>query len=119
MSKVTFVRMEDTLQNDWQSAVVKLEAVFGEGLDLQAILYLIGLQELGKGPIKLSKDQKLDVIHIAVCTLLGNFGYYEFKGEDAEGWPHYERNQKLPFLKPAEQELLIKKAIIEYIHQAL
>ena len=65
--------MENSLDKNWRDLVVKLSHRFGEGLDLQAILFLIGLQELGQGYQKLTKNQKLDVIHVAVCALLSQW----------------------------------------------
>lgn len=105
---------EQDFEQQWKEAVGKFESRFDQPLDLQAILFLIGLNELGHGPRKLSKDQKLDVIHIAVCQLLEPYGFYKFEGEDKEGWPHYVRTEKLPNLKGREQERLMKEAIISY-----
>tara|TARA_B100000927_G_C16437488_1_gene458274 strand:- start:124 stop:339 length:216 start_codon:yes stop_codon:yes gene_type:complete len=69
---------------------------------------------LGKGHLKLNKNQKLDVIHIAVCALLSLWGYYEFKGSDEERWPYWKSTKKLPNLSPKEQDKLIKDTVIEY-----
>ncbi|CAG0959969.1 hypothetical protein FLAV_00647 [Flavobacteriales bacterium] len=88
---------------------------FGEKLDATSLLFIIGLQELAKPPQLFSKDQKLDIIHIALCKVLEPFGYYTYKGLDEEGWPHWERTKKLPFLNPEEQEILIKEAIADYM----
>ncbi len=98
----------------WTELLRRLEEQIGDPLDEQGILYLIGLQELGKNYTRLSKDQKLDVIHIGVCTILTPFGYYEYKGRDDDGWPHWERLKKLPSLNGPEQEKLIRNAIVEY-----
>jgi len=46
--------------------------------------------------------------------LLSPYGFYEYKGVDEEGWPHWQVNEKLPPLKPLQQETLIKEAIVEY-----
>ena len=81
---------------------------------LLLILFLIGLQELGLGYSKLNKNQKLDVMHIAVCALLSQWGYYTFSGHDKDGWPHWQATEKLPHLAPKEQNKLIKEAIVEY-----
>lgn len=106
--------MIDTSELSFEDVSKRLEIRFGGDLDLQAILFLIGVQELGKGKIKLSKNEKLDVMHIAICTLLQPYGYYKFEGIDAEGWPHWTANEKLPPLKPAQQQTLMKQAIVEY-----
>lgn len=106
--------MEKTLKKAWKEVVSKLENRFGEGLDLQAILFLIGLQELGIGYQKLKKDQKVEVIHVAVCALLSQWGYYEFTGYDDDGWPHWKETIKLPSLNAKQQDKLIREAIVEY-----
>ena len=106
--------MELTLDEQWQSVRRKLSLQFDQDLDLQGILFLIGVQELGKGYRTFSKDEKLELMHIAVCSLLQLFGYYEFAGRDQQGWPHWNLNEKLPSLKPLQQELLVKEAIVTY-----
>lgn len=95
----------------------KLENRFNQPIDLQAALFLIGLNELGQGPRKLNKDQKIDVIHIAVCSLLEPFGYYVFEGNDKDGWPHFSRSATLPKLNAHEQERIMKESIINYIQE--
>lgn len=102
------------MNQEFQDVLKTLSPQFGEDIDVQAILFLIGIQELGKGKVKLSKNEKLDVMHIAICTLLSPYGFYEYKGIDEEGWPHWQVNEKLPPLKPLQQETLIKEAIVEY-----
>ena len=106
--------MDTELELQFNSAIKQLSKQFGDDIDIQAVLFLIGLQELGKGKIKLSKNEKLDVMHIAICTLLAPYGYYEYEGLDKDGWPHWVANEKLPPLKPAQQQQLMKQAIIEY-----
>src|SRR5690606_39403150 len=65
---------------------------FGEGeeLDLDAIIFLVGVQELGMGFRKFKKDEKVNLMHIAICRVLEPYGYYEYEGRDADGWPHYK-----------------------------
>ncbi len=106
--------MDVELENSFKEALKKLSEQFGEGLDLQAVLFLIGVQELGKGKVKLSKNEKVDVMHIAICTLLAPYGYYEYEGLDKDGWPHWKTNEKLPPLKPGQQLQLMKQAVVDY-----
>ncbi len=105
---------DDELENNWEKVLTALEPQFGGDLDLQAILFIIGVQELGKGYVKLKKDDKLNVMHIAVCTLLEPLGYYIFDGTDADGWPHWTFNTQLPHLKPAQQSHLMRQAVVDY-----
>ena len=99
---------------EFTKVLQSLEPQFGSDIDEQAILFLIGVQELGKGNIRLKKHEKLDVMHIAICTLLTPYGHYEYEGLDKDGWPHWKVSEKLPPLKPVQQQLLIKQAIVEY-----
>lgn len=103
------------LKQDWEKLTQSLADTYGEEPDLQAILFLIGIQELGKGPMKYSKDEKQDLMHIAVCRLMSQFGYYELEGLDQDGWPHWKLVKKLPPLTLKEQDLLLKQAVIEYL----
>jgi len=100
----------------WKNVETFFETHFsdGEKINLDSILFLIGVQELGKGKLKFKKDEKLNVIHIAVCKMLEPFGYYRFDGFHNEGWPQYELVEKLPNLQAHEQSILMKKAIINY-----
>ena len=98
----------------WYIIKKKLEDNYGQKLDLNSILFLIGLQEVGIVHKKLSKKQKLEIIHVAVCKLLSFWGYYEFEGNDSDGWPHYKKTNLTPCLTVFEQEKLIKDGVVEY-----
>ena len=102
------------IEANWKKVLSKLQVDFGEDLDLEAILLLIGIQELGKGYKKFTKDQKLELMHIAICTLLEPYGYYKFEGLDEDGYPHWSNNEELPHLNPGQQQFLIKQAICSY-----
>jgi hypothetical protein len=104
------------LKNRWEEVVEKLSARFADGdpLELDAIIYLIGVQELGQLHRDFKKDQKLDLMHIAICKLLEPYGFYEFDYVDEDGWPHYKVKEQLPFLKAGEQSVLMKEAIVNY-----
>ena len=109
--------MDYIFERAWQETLDRVSKQFGEKLEYGALLMLIGLQELGQDYSKYKKDEKIDLMHIGICTVLLPFGYYRFMGRDEEGWPHFERVQNLPPLTPEEQELLIKKAIVEYFKE--
>jgi hypothetical protein len=82
--------------------------------DLNGVLFLIGVQELGQGYRLFSKEEKQDLMHIAICKVLSLSGYYELDGIDQEGWPHWKMIKKLPHFDLLEQEKLLKMAVIEY-----
>ena len=82
--------------------------------DLQAILFLIGIQELGRWDKNFTKEEKQDLMHVAVCKLLSEEGYYEFKGRDADGWPHYEQIINYNIEGVQNQDRYLKEKAIKY-----
>lgn len=109
--------MED-IDLAWNKVKTLVKERFEEELDIQSILFLIGLQELGQNFQPLKKEQKLDVIHIGICTVLAPFGYYKKLGLDKEGWPHFKNIKKLPNDMVGEsQHQLMKKAIVQYFEE--
>lgn len=83
--------------------------------DLQSILFLIGIQELGRWTDEgFTKEEKQDLMHVAVCALLEQDGYYDYIGRDQDGWPHYKKlkNFDLEGLETQEDYLTVK--VIEY-----
>lgn len=109
--------MDYDIELKFQRLKTELEKTFGEGLDVQAILFLIGVNELGIGHKDFSKQEKTELLHVAVCTLLEPYGYYEFEGRDEENWPHFKLIQQLPKLEHRDQQHLIKEAMIAYFSQ--
>lgn len=82
--------------------------------DLNSVLFLIGVHELGKGNQTYSKEEKQDLMHIAICKVLSLSGYYELEGVDKDGWPHWRLVKKLPRFDLLEQEMLLKQHVIDY-----
>lgn len=107
---------DEQLKSRWEQLVTILSNRFADGdqLDLDAVIYLIGVQELGQFNRKFKKDEKVNLMHIAICRLLEPYGYYEFDFFDKDGWPHYNVKEELPSLKAGEQSVLMKGAIVEY-----
>ncbi|MFX0556249.1 hypothetical protein ACOCEA_05600 [Maribacter sp. CXY002] len=104
------------LKKRWEVLIAKLSNQFADGdtLELDAVIYLVGVQELGQYHRRYKKEDKLDLMHIAICRLLEPYGYYEFDFFDEDGWPHYRVKEQLPTLKAGEQSILMKEAIVDY-----
>jgi len=104
------------LKERWDRLISILNERFsdGETIDVDGVLYLVGLQELGQIHQKMKKDDNINLIHIGICTVLEPYGYYRFDFYDEDGWPHFELLEALPNLKPGEQSILIKEALVGY-----
>lgn len=104
---------QDDLMTRWWTLEAKLVERFGKKPDMETILFLIGIQELGVKP-KFTKEQKQDLMHIAVCSLMAQSGYYELEGVDKDGWPHFKQLKSLPVMNMVEQENFLKDHILLY-----
>ena len=109
--------MDHHVEMRFQKLKSLLEEKFGEGMDVSAILFLIGVNELGAGYQNFKKNEKTDLMHIAICTLLEPYGYYEFERHDEANWPHFKLLKELPPLDNRQQQHLLKESMIEYFIQ--
>jgi hypothetical protein len=109
--------IQDDLQQRWWALEAKLLEQFGKKPDMEAILFLIGMQETGFIRDKISKEQKQDLMHVAVCTLLIPGGYFILEGKDEDGWPHFKQLKEMPAMGLAEQEAFLKDFVLLYFEQ--
>ena len=105
------------LKAEWDVLLSKLNEQFDADMDLQGVIFLIGVQELGQGPREYTKAQKQDLMHIATCRLLSMYGYYELEGLDNEGWPHWKLVKQMPRMNLGEQDYLLKQSVIDYFRE--
>lgn len=84
---------------------------------MEAILFLIGMQETGFVRDKMTKEQKQDLMHVAICKLLSASGFYLLEGKDEEGWPHFRQLKEIPVMNVVEQENFLKDHVLLYFEQ--
>lgn len=109
--------MNDDLMQRWWTLEAKLVERFGKKPDMEAILFLIGINETGFLPEKITKEQKQDLMHVATCSLLAGSGYFILQGRDEEGWPHFQQVKELPTMALTEQENFLRDHILLYFEQ--
>lgn len=106
------------LDRKWHQLLGFVEETIGrKPKDLNGVLFIIGMQELGQGAKRFSKEEKQDLLHIAICKVLSLSGYYTLEGLDKEGWPHWKVVKKLPHFDLLEQEKLLKMHVLEYFEK--
>ncbi|MBS1490088.1 MAG: hypothetical protein JSS93_06150 [Bacteroidetes bacterium] len=112
------IKRDLVLERQWQALLTTLETILQKKpKDLNGVLFLIGIHELGRGARSFSKEEKQDLMHIAICKVLSLAGYYSLDGLDAQGWPHWKLIKKLPHFDLLEQEKLLKMHILEYFEK--
>ena len=104
----------EKLNNKWDALLLTLQKDIAEDIDLKGVLFLIGVQELQMGIKEFSKEEKQDILHLAVCKLLSPYGYFKFEKVDEDGWPHWIELKAIKNLSGKQQDLLIKEAIVAY-----
>ena len=109
---------EDELGIKWEKVTAFFSDKFadGEKVDVESMLYLIGVQELGK-QLEFEKDEKIELMHMATCKLLEPFGYFEFTVKDLDGWNHYKQVKAMDDLNDKQQFDLLKKACVFYFEE--
>ncbi|MBN7809783.1 hypothetical protein J0A68_02360 [Algoriphagus sp. H41] len=106
------------LEKRWSKLLDGLKETIGKKPnDLNGVLFLIGVQELGKGTRAFSKEQKQDLMHIAICKVLSYAGFYELDFVDQDGWPHWNLVKELPHFDLLAQEKLLKLHVLEYFEK--
>ena len=114
------IKKDFELEHKWNKLLKILEESVGKKPgDLKSVLFLIGVQELGKGAKVFTKEEKRDLIHIAICKVLSLSGFYSLEGIDESGWPHWKAEKKLPYFDILDQEKLLKMHIIEYFEHEI
>lgn len=108
------MQIQDDLQQRWWNLEAKLVERFGKKPDLETILFLIGMQETGFIQEKITKEQKQDLMHVAVCSVLLPSGYYELGGIDRDGWPLFIQLKPMPEMNAFEQENFLKDHVLLY-----
>jgi hypothetical protein len=114
LSFAAMIDAKNDLQSRWWKLEEKLMNRFGKKPDLEAILFLIGIQEFGQLRSKFTKEQKQDLMHVAVCSLFAQSGYYELERKDEDGWPHFRQLKALPDQSLPEQENFLKDHVLLY-----
>ncbi|MFN8395135.1 MAG: hypothetical protein U0176_10840 [Bacteroidia bacterium] len=102
------------LQERWSILAKLIEQRFGKKPDLEAMLFLIGVRELGAMPDDFTKEQKVDLMHVGLCAVLAQGGYFQLSHQDQDGWPHWDQLQPLPYIDIFSQEVFLKSYIVDY-----
>ena len=78
--------------DNWKDLCEKLGVLFGIDVDLNGVLFLVGMRERGLTFQKFSKEEKLNLINLGSCTLYQEMGMITSYGKDEDGWPLFHQN---------------------------
>lgn len=107
----------EELLRQWRALMDVFEKMYGEKPTLEALLFLIGVQELGGKQTEFSKDEKQDLIHIGICRMLSYWNYYERDGQDKDGWPVWKPVNDIPYMNLSQQSRLLRQGMLRYFRE--
>jgi hypothetical protein len=105
---------KDEVQQQWLNLLNKLEERHGIKPDIDWILLQIGIRESGMPPKEFTAYEKINLLQMAVCTVLVPARYYELFWVEDSGWPHYKQLTREPEMTPLQREEFLKPYILQY-----
>ncbi|GAB1448960.1 MAG: hypothetical protein L6Q78_01255 [Bacteroidia bacterium] len=111
------IQLTDREKSLWYRLQFDLKKQYGKKPDMNALLFLVGMNELGIVR-EFSKQEKMDLMHIATCKLLSYEGHFVFSYKDEDGWPHYEQKSRPPYGDLLNQELLLRRLLVRYFDES-
>jgi hypothetical protein len=100
----------------WYKIVFQLKKQFSKKPDMNGVLFLIGIRELGQNR-EFTKDEKMDLFHIATCKLLSYEGFFKYEYTDEQGWPHYDLITQPIYKDLLSQEYYLRKLVVRYFEE--
>ncbi len=89
---------------NWNDLCKTLNELFGIDVDLNGVLFLVGIRERGLSFQHFSKEEKINLINLGSCTLYQQMGLVTRSGTDPDGWPLFHQNALSPVI-PEERKL--------------
>ncbi len=77
---------------NWNELCEALNKLFGIEVDLNGVLFLVGIRERGLVFQPFTKEEKLNLINLGSCTLFQEMGLVNLCGEGNDGWPIFHQN---------------------------
>ena len=105
---------DNELQQHWFQLEYALTERLGKKLTLEDILLFIGVREAGIPPKEFTEREKIELVQVAISTILVPAKYYELLWVEDTGWPHFKQLQPIQEMNAKEKEIFYKKYILLY-----
>jgi hypothetical protein len=102
----------ENLQQNWLIFESRLTERLGQKPDFDGILLFVGIKEACLPPKNFTETEKVNLMQMAVCTVLVPARYYELFWVEDSGWPHYNQLQRLPEMTASAKEEFLKPYIL-------
>ena len=106
------------LKARWDVLIVRLADRFQRTPDIEALLFLIGIQSVGRGyEPELPKERKQSLIMEGSYLAFETLGVYSRVGMERNGFWIWEKNFDLPKMSVEDQEKLLQIGILNYFDE--
>lgn len=102
------------IPDNWNDLCKTLNDQFGIEVDLNGVLFLVGIRERGLSFQTFSKEEKFNLINLGSCTLYKEMGLVTFSGTDNEGWPVFHQNALAPVISEERKLKTLQDCAIRY-----
>ena len=103
--------------SSWDNLTAFLEKNFGIEQNFTSVLFLIGIQESGKGFKSYDQQEKTEIIKLAQIKLLARENFYIPVKERDTGESIWIENPNMPISTESILEKLLKSLILDYFNK--
>ena len=103
--------------NSWDDLCKELNSRFGIEVDLNGVLFLVGIRERGLTIEHFSKEEKTNLINLGSCTLFLEMGLLSRQGTDKEGWPIFHQNALAKVIPEELKQKTLQDCAIRYFQK--
>ena len=100
--------------SNWIELCDQLGKQFDIDIDLNGVLFLVGIRERGLTFQPFSKEEKMNLIHLGCCTLYQEMGLTEKIGMDEEGWPLFAQKALAPVIPEERKHKVLQDCAVRY-----
>lgn len=99
---------------NWDELCDYLADKFGIEVDLNVVLFLVGVRERGLIFQQFTKEEKLSLINLGSCVLFKEMGLVEERGIDSDGWPVFRQKSVVSGISEARKKKTLQECAVCY-----
>ena len=101
----------------WTALCDHLGKQFDIDIDLNGVLFLVGIRERGLAFQPFTKEEKLNLINLGSCTLYQEMGLIEKTGTDEDGWPLFNQKTLAPVIPEERKNKILQDCALSYFRR--
>jgi hypothetical protein len=103
--------------SNWNELCEHLGRQFNVDVDLNGVLFLVGIRERGLTFQHFSKEEKMNLINLGSCILYQEMGLTEKSGTDESGWPTFKQKALAPVIPEERKHKILQDCALRYFQR--